>query len=219
MATCWKCDGKKKVPASWLTPGATGEVNCPACGGNGWIGSPPVGTSPATAPAVTVEAKPGRSLPPQGGSGTAPPQNQRKVDVSAPGASARVHNPLLRSPLFELCPLCRGTTATVTGAMVDGYLKPMPDGSTQKYSGPLPAGSKCPCTASARPGYQEIGMTVAQLERLKAERDLLLLAVVTVRHMLQSREYAIVAFESATVCSGKRTSPQARSPRRSRPGR
>jgi hypothetical protein len=62
------------------------------------------------------------------------------------------------TPLYQKCPLCKGTRKTQSAAMVDG----LPTGKGTTYSGPVKAGAACfACTD----GYVEVGLTLGQVER------------------------------------------------------
>lgn len=97
-------------------------------------------------------------VPPQGGSGTAPP-----TPAEPPGKKT---HPFLAAKLYEHCPGCNGTRKTTAPMMVDKLKRD--DGAT--YSGPVKIGSACPLCED---GYVETGLTVGQVERVRAQLDVL----------------------------------------------
>lgn len=75
----------------------------------------------------------------------------------------------MSTPLYQKCPLCDGTRKTVAPLMVDGL--PIHGSGTGTYSGPINAGSVCPCTRGKTPGFAAVGLTLGQVERAIEDRD------------------------------------------------
>lgn len=112
----------------------------------------------------------------------------------------KVH-PFLASELYEKCPACKGTCLTKTSMMVDG-LK-LPSGAT--VTGPLPAGIACPLCEK---GYVKTGLTVGQVERFRAQLEILHKYVSLLCYAHGLRESATKALSEAKLnvlpCRGER---------------
>lgn len=162
MAMCWKCAGSKQVIVAEFDGSNPKKIDCPECGGKGWIGSPPV---------VVPEAPPETILPPC----DKPPE----LKTEGKGKGKPEHF-FLKSELFEKCLFCEGTQKTTRPAMVDKLKRP--DGTT--YSGPLPVGSACPCVSSPTPGFSPVGLTVGQVEAYRGRFDILLPLAVRLEQFL-----------------------------------
>lgn len=161
----------------------SGKSTCPACKG---IGQEP------------DEPLPRPTVGPQGGSGTAP----LKATTEPKGKGIAGH-PFLTSELYEKCPACKGTCLTKTSMMVDG-LK-LPSGAT--VTGPLPAGIACPLCEK---GYVKTGLTVGQVERFRAQLEILHKYVSLLCYAHGLRESATKALADAKLnvlpCRGERAS-------------
>lgn len=182
QSTCPLCRGYKQIPESFLkTGGSPHLVECPRCKGDGkWY-------SPSGPPAPVETPK----------------------DQDAGKGKGKPDHFFLKSKLYEKCLGCRGTGKTSTPMMVDGmkipagktlivYGAPMP--GPDVYSGALPVGSGCPLCEN---GYADTGDTVGGIERLKGQRDLLLVSVVTVDEMLSelAKLSSALAEGCAAICA------------------
>lgn len=89
--------------------------------------------------------------------------------AAPPAAPKKKEHPFLAADLYEKCPACAGTCRTRVPAMVDKMK--VPTGGT--YSGPLAVGSPCPMCAGETPGFVKTGLTVGQVERFRAQLEIL----------------------------------------------
>lgn len=163
---------------------------CITCQGVRWVKlAVETGRDSQGVPLFDEISKPCRSCNPDGrapASGIEPPELAKNVITGEQQAEGRKRaastrqgfsHPFLKSKLWEECPVCKGTKKTQHPAMVDG----MPTTDGKSYTGPLPAGSECTLCEN---GFVEVGMTTGQLERLRAEQEVLITAVVCVRELL-----------------------------------
>lgn len=110
-------------------------------------------------PSVQVEQKP----QPAFGSGTACAKWVELKASDLTEAKPKKPHPFLAADLFERCHLCKGSLKIAVGAVSDGMNCP-----------------ECTDPRNTHAGYCLIGMTVGQLERLKAEQEKLLDLVYTI---------------------------------------
>lgn len=151
VRTCKRCNGDGFIMVSNAEHGGLEKIPCPACVGGKL---PATYTFPQVLPVRPTGAEMGAA-------------HERLASKSG------FHHPALKAPLYEKCPACHGTRKTAHPAMVDR----MKTADGKLYSGPLPVGSVCPVCED---GYIGVGLTVGQVERWRAERELMLRVLVRV---------------------------------------
>lgn len=184
MAICVRCSGHGYVLASNAAHGGLERAECSACAGTGIAPpvpaavpvSPPVSPKPFVPPKTEQEVHDAcRGVEPVATLAKDVPTGEQMAEANTRAARGTgFKHPMLQAALYEKCPVCKGTRTTAHAAMVDGM--PKRDGGT--YSGPLPVGSPCPCCDD---GYVEVGLTVAQVERFRAEVESLVACVIGCR--------------------------------------
>lgn len=166
MSVCPLCRGRCQVPET-ASPNSA-YIPCHRCDGTGeWTAPKPV--MGAVPPGVIVTEVP--PVVPPDACAEVKRQGEASIYEATPATMPGKigQHPFLKAKLWEQCPACQGTRVTKVAAMVDGLHR----AEGAKYSGPLPAGSPCPLCAPH--GFVEVGLTVGQVERFRAERDALIL--------------------------------------------
>lgn len=104
------------------------------------------------------------------------PEAKVQPEQRAAGEKGKSHGIFLNKELYELCPICQGCKIIPQGVsgMADGVKTP--EGKT--YTGPLKPGMLCPECQEGGTGFTKIGMTVGQLEKIRASYEMLLRLVV-----------------------------------------